>query len=78
MEETKNGFKAAGYVQGPPSNGMTCLILIDKCMPQGVTRIKSGAYTQYVSILIRGTTPPLSVRCGFETIFFALNLRADA
>jgi hypothetical protein len=36
---------------------------------QGVTRIESGAYTKYVSISIRVTTQPLSVRCGVETTF---------
>ena len=38
-------------------------------MHQGVTRIGNGAYTQYVSISIRGTTQPWALRRIFEVGF---------
>jgi hypothetical protein len=39
----------------------------DQVQGQGVPRIGSGAYTEYVSIATRGTTPPLGLRWGFDT-----------
>ena len=41
----------------------------DQVQGQGVPRIENGAYTQYVSISIRGTTPPWALRRIFEMGF---------
>jgi len=50
-------------------NVKSCFKSVDYAQGQGVPQIGSGAYFQYVSISIRGTTPPLSVICAFETAF---------
>ena len=39
---------------------------MDQGSGQGVPRIENGAYTQYVSISIRGTTQPWTLRRFFE------------
>ena len=40
--------------------------IVAKGPGQGVPRIENGAYTQYVSISIRGTTRPWALRRIFE------------
>ena len=40
--------------------------IVAKGPGQGVPRIENGAYTQYVSISIRGTTQPWTLRRFFE------------
>jgi len=65
-------WKAGSHNKKKKFKGKNGFKAADYVQGQGVTQIKSGAYTKYASILIWGTTPPLSVRCGFETIFLAL------
>ena len=40
--------------------------IVDKGSGQGVSRIENGAYKEYVSISIRGTTQPCALRRIFE------------